>query len=121
MVEFDFEQFVQRLDNLKAELAAKPSLRQFLDADLQHNLSALRLTGIPSANDAQREETRVPTSIATKPAVISRHNSYGGHREGAGRRKIYQTRAEKERPYRKRRKQVSVCTKSSLQVSDIVG
>ena len=40
--------------------------------------------------------------------------NHGGHRQGAGRKKVYATHAEKAREYRKRKKRVSVYTKSSL-------
>jgi hypothetical protein len=43
-----------------------------------------------------------------------RRNRHGGHRQGAGRKKVYATCAEKVHEYRKRKKQVSVYTKSSL-------
>jgi hypothetical protein len=40
--------------------------------------------------------------------------NHGGHRHGAGRKKVYVTHAEKVHEYRKRKKRVSVYTKSSL-------
>jgi hypothetical protein len=43
-----------------------------------------------------------------------RRNRHGGHRQGAGRKKVYATHAEKVHEYRKRKKLVTVYTKSSL-------
>ena len=45
-MEFDLEQFAAHLDKLEDELREKPSLRHIIDADSEHNLSALRLMGI---------------------------------------------------------------------------
>ena len=42
-----------------------------------------------------------------------RQNRHGGYREGAGRKRVYATRAEKVHEYRKRMKRVTVYTKSS--------
>jgi hypothetical protein len=43
-----------------------------------------------------------------------RRNRHGGQRQGAGRKKVYATHAEKVHEYRKRKKPVTVYTKSSL-------
>jgi len=48
-----------------------------------------------------------------------RRNRHGGHRQGAGRKKLYASEAEKKHEYRKRKSGVSVSTKSSLQPMDL--
>jgi hypothetical protein len=52
-----------------------------------------------------------PIIRVEQPVRLNRH---GGHRRGAGRKKVYATHAEKVHEYRKRKKPVSVYTKSSL-------
>jgi len=51
--------------------------------------------------------------IGVEEAV--RRNRHGGHRQGAGRKKLYATEAERKYEYRRRKGGVSVSTKSSLQ------
>lgn len=56
-----------------------------------------------------------PVISVAKPV---RRNRHGGHRQGAGRKKLHATEAEKKHEYRKRKSGVNVSTKSSLQLMD---
>ena len=47
-------------------------------------------------------------------AELVKRNRHGGQREGAGRKKLYATEAEKKHEYRRRKSGVTVSTKSSL-------
>jgi hypothetical protein len=47
-------------------------------------------------------------------AELVKRNRHGGQREGAGRKKLYVTSAEKKHEYRRRKSGVTVSTKSSL-------
>jgi hypothetical protein len=110
-MEFDLERFGAHLDKLEDELRGKPSLRHIIDADLEHNLSALRLMGILPKESAP---------VATVPGATVKTSRHGGTRQGAGRKKMYRTHAEKIRQYRKRKRSVSVYTKSSSQVANFI-
>lgn len=106
----DLGQLSQRLKGLQQQLKDKPSLRRIIDPDLDHTLNALRLMGVLPAETTADEPTQ-------KSAITPRHNRHGGHREGAGRKRLYRSDAEKKRAYRHR---VSVSTKSNLQVADFI-
>lgn len=107
---FNLEQFAERLNRLQRQLKDKPSLRRIIDPDFDHTLNALRLMGVLPA------ETTVDEPTQRDPVTV-RYNRHGGHREGAGRKPLYRSEAEKKRAYRHR---VSVSTKSSLQVANFV-
>ncbi len=107
----DLDELSQRLKGLQQQLKDKPSLRRIIDPDFDHSLNALRLMGALPVESAGVE----PTS---GNEITPRHNRHGGRREGAGRKPLYRSEAEKKRAYRRR---VSVSTKSSLQVADSIG
>jgi len=115
---FDLEQLSQQLERLQRELKAKPSLRRIIDADLNHNLRALRLLGVLRGNSPSGREEKQPPPVSTSDSAATvRRNRHGGHRKGAGRKRLYHSDAEKKRAYRQR---VSVSTKSSLQAANFV-
>ena len=96
-MEFDLEQFAAHLDKLEDELRKQPSLRHIIDADLEHNLSALRLMGI-----VPRDSTPVAV-LSSEPAAV-KPNRHGGTRQGAGRKKIVgSSNAERCRRYRRKK------------------
>ena len=76
---------------------------------VQRHLRPLTLVVSPACSEPRR--TIEP--LVAKP----RH---GGMRQGAGRKKMYRTHAEKIRQYRKRKRSVSVYTKSSSQVANFI-
>ncbi len=106
----DLDQLSHRLEILQQQLKDKPSLRRILDPDFDHTSNALQLMKVLPAETTADEPTQ-------RDAVTVRHNRHGGCREGAGRRPLYRSEAEKKRAYRRR---VSVSTKSSLQVANFV-
>lgn len=102
-VEFDLTHFAQRLAGLESEINRKPALRCFLDADLDHNLSALRFMGILDLQSAP------VTALPSELRATVKHN-HGGSRQNAGRKKS-RSNANRQRAYRRR---VTALRKSSL-------
>jgi hypothetical protein len=100
---FNLTQFAERLARLESELNRKPALTCFLDADLDHNLCALRLMGILPRESASADS---PTS----ELVTKKLNRHGGSRPRAGRKKS-RPNADRQRAYRRR---VAALRKSSL-------
>ena len=106
---YDLEQFAARLSNLESEMKRKPALRCIFDADLDHNLSALRLMGILPPESA---------ALVDLPAEsVARKHRHGGTRRGAGRKPIHASRTARKRAYRRR---VREGTKSSSQVANFI-
>ena len=99
----DLEQFTAHLSRLESEMIRRPALRCFLDANLEHNLCALRIMGVLPKETA-------PVEGPASELVSRKQNRHGGSRYGAGRKRIHASKAARERAYRRR---VREWTKSS--------
>jgi hypothetical protein len=80
-MEFDLTQFAAHLCRLESEMSRKPALKCFLDADLDHNLCALRFAGVLP------KESAPAAAVSAEPPT--RRNRHGGSRQGAGRKRIH--------------------------------
>jgi hypothetical protein len=91
---FDLERFTQRLDNLKAELDAKQSLKHILDADLEHNLSASRLMGVlPKESEPVEQDIGVHAVSPETPATMAPLHPH----PRPGRKKIHGSATKRQR------------------------